>query len=170
MKIEFDLYTLAFLLLLLGILGVFGFFFANTIFNTMEATPLPGLIGFNTTAPKAVHQQAIQTFGFMDGIVAFVLVVMMGASLALAFYSRGRPFLAVVAIFTQILFVIAAYFVKLFWEGFSTSTPALNSVALTNFPITNVILTYIPFIGFVLLIGVIVVGFTKPSQEYAMGV
>jgi hypothetical protein len=105
----------------------------------------------------------------MDGLVAFVLVIMMGASLALAFYSRGHPFLAVIAIFTQILFVIAAYFVKLFWQGFSANA-MLNSVAINNFPITNVILTYIPFIGFVLLIGVIVLGFTKSSSEYAQGV
>jgi len=151
-------------------LGVIGFYFADQVFTTMEATPLPGLIGFNTTAPKAVHAQATQTFGFIDGLVAFVLIIMMGASLALAFYSRGHPFLAVIAIFTQILFVIGAYFTKLFWQGFSTSTTALNTVAITNFPITNVILTYIPFIAFIMLIGVAVLSFTKPSEEFAQGV
>lgn len=65
---DFDLYTIGFLLLLLGILGVFGYFFANTIFNTMESTDLgAGIIGFNTTGPKTVHAQAIGSFQFMDG-------------------------------------------------------------------------------------------------------
>lgn len=167
---DFDTFTIAFLILLLGILGVFGWFFADSIFNTMENTPLPGLINFNASGTQAVHQQATGAFGFFDGIIAFVLIIMIGASLALAFYSRGHPFLAVIGVFSQILFVIAAYFVKLFWQGFTTSTPELQAVALAHFPIANAVLTYIPFIAFITLIGIAVLSFTKPSSEYAMGV
>jgi hypothetical protein len=163
-----DVFTIAFLILLLGILGVVGWFFADSAFTSMESMPIPGGVNFTTAAPQ-VHQQATSTFSFLDGITAFVLVLMMGAALALAFYSRGRPFIAMITIFSQILYIIASYFIKIFWQGFSTATPALETVALTSFPITNLILTYMPFISFITLIGVIVLYFTKSNEEYAAG-
>ena len=149
---------------------MFGWFFADTVFTTMETTPLPGLINFTASGSVQVHNQATGAFGFLDGIIAFVLVIMIGTSFALAFYSRGHPFLAVIGVFSQILFIFSAYFVKLFWQGFTTSTPALQAVALNHFPIANTVLTYIPFISFITLIGIIVLSFTKPNEEYAAGV
>jgi len=163
-----DFYTISFILLLLGILGVVGFLFADKVFTQMESTPLPGGINFTTAAPN-VHAQATGSFGFMDGVIAFVLVLLIGGSFALAFYSRGHPYLAMLSIFLQIFFIIGGYFTKLFWQGFSTATPDLQAIAINNFPITNLIMEYMPFIGFITLLGIIILYFTKPQQEYATG-
>jgi len=165
----FDVYTISFLLLLLGILGVFGYLFADRVFTAMESAPLgSGMINFTTAAPQ-VHAQSTGAFGFMDGVIGFALVLLIGGAFALAFYSRGHPYLAVISIFIQVFFVIGGYFVKLFWQGFSTSTPELQAVAINNFPITNLIMTYLPFIAFLTLIGIIVLYFTKSQTEYAQG-
>jgi hypothetical protein len=163
-----DFYTISFILLLLGILGVVGYLFAEKSFTQMESTPLPGLINFTQAAPQ-VHAQATNSFQFIDGIVAFVLVLLIGGSLALAFYSRGHPYLAVITVFVQIFFVIAGYFVKIFWQGFSTSTNEINAIAINNFPITNLIMSYLPFIGFLTLVGIITLYFIKSPNDYAQG-
>jgi hypothetical protein len=163
-----DFTTISFILLLLGILGVCGFLFADKVFTAMEASPLPGMVNFTSAAPQ-VHAQATGSFQFIDGIIAFALVLLVGGSFALAFYSRGHPYLAIITVFLQLFFVIGGYFVKLFWQGFSTASPDLQAVAINNFPITNLIMTFLPFIGFITLIGIIVLYFTKSSTEYAQG-
>lgn len=163
-----DVYTISFILLLLGIIGVFGFFFADKVFTQMDNMEIPGGVNFTTAAPQ-VHAQATGQFGFIDGIIAFVLVLLVGGSFALAFYSRGHPYLAVISVFLQLFFVIGGYFTKLFWQGFSTSSPEIQAVAINNFPITNLIMTYLPFIAFITLIGIIVLYFTKSTSEYSAG-
>jgi hypothetical protein len=158
-----DVFTIAFLLFLLGILGVFGWFFADKIMTGMEGLGMTGI-------PPELHGQATGAFGFMDGIIAFVLAIMVGGALALAFYSRSRPYLAIISLFIQVFFIIGSYMVKVFWEGFSKTNGEINAVAITNFPLTNLIMTYLPFISFVTLIGIITLYFTKPRTDYAEGV
>ncbi len=164
-----DVYTISFIILLLGILGVMGYLFSDKVFTAMENTNLgPGTVNFTTAAPN-IHAQSNNNFQFMDGCIAFALVLLIGGAFALAFYSRSHPYLAVISVFIQIFFVIGGYFCKLFWQGFSTATPDLQAIALNNFPITNAIMTYLPFIAFITLIGIIVLYFTKPQAEYAGG-
>lgn len=164
-----DSYTIAFLLLLLGVLALVGFYFADKIMTTMESVSIPG-VGTIATVNPALHSQATGAFGFIDGVLAFVLVLLIGGAFALAFYSRGKTYLAIISIFIQIFFLIGSYFVRMFWQAFSTSNSEFTSIAITNFPITSLIMNYMPFISFITLIGIIILFFTKPREDYAVGV
>lgn len=158
-----DSFTIVLVVLLLGVLGIIGWYFADTFFTAFETMGLAGI-------PAETHQQMLNTFGIIDGAIGFVVVCLFGGSLALAFYSRGRPFLAMLAIFIQIFFIIASYFCKAFFQAFTTATPEIEAVATGHFPIAILMMNYMPFVCFIMLLGIIILYFTKPSQEFAQGV
>lgn len=164
-----DVFTIGFLLLLLGVLGVMGWYFADQIMTGMESVTMPDGSTLATINPQ-LHNQSTGAFSFMDGVIAFVLVLLIGGALALAFYSRGKTYLAIISVFIQVFFIIGGYFIRIFWQGFTSSSPALQAVALTEFPLTNLIMIYLPFISFITLIGIIILFFSKPKSDYVEGV
>lgn len=150
-----DIMTLSIVLLFVAILGLVGYIFITAVAPYLNALP-----GVSTTTWQ---QDMFNTFKMFDSMVAVSMAILLVGTIALAFFSRSKPFLAVFAVFTQVFFIIFSYFSSAFFQGI-TSSNSIIAAAAAHFPISRNVMAVLPVVAFVLSICVIVAMYSRPSE------